>query len=561
MVHGQPVQEKDVDCDVLPGSLAECVGLTQQLRFAVQNPLGRGVADLLNELDASTLRMYDRVLLTAATKAGVAAAEGRHLRAVAGALRAERDASLGDASPHIKDPGPEGMGEEPSSEEDMDRRMAEWEDPVEMAARCRREELRLGMRLSPAGMYAVAEQARQLDGPYVRARELMLAGVMTRQQWHVLRTSTRAVPEELLAEVLDLVLPKVATSTTKELQRHIDRVLAKLLPDRGALEHAKARKGRRVEVWHDQVDTDDADGRTLVRESSLRAVSDPTQVHRIAQLVDGHARWMRDKARSGAKAAEQDAQLAMRAAWKQHGEGSREHVAALEVWQAARKHRQQVVKQGLAAWKFDALADLAERGTLAAHDGAPLIAKEREVLPVVVLSAETAFGLANNPGELRGYGTLPAPVLRDLVAGAKSWLLALVDHTGQTLSVQRYKPTAAIRDWLIVTKPTCVAPWCDSPVEWAEDDHLEEWRPPPDPEDPNSKPAGGPTSEDNLHPECKTTHQLKTHRHLDVVRDDDGGHRVITHSGHQYRREPHRLLPEIGQGWGTTGDPDEPPPF
>ncbi|MGN6245735.1 MAG: hypothetical protein ACTHQ3_18955, partial [Motilibacteraceae bacterium] len=339
MVHGQPVQEKDVDSDVLPGSLAECVGLTQQLRFAAANPLAAGVADLLNGLDGSRLRMYDRVLLASAVKAALAAAEGRYAQVVAQCLAAERDPSLGDASPAIKDPGPEGFGEEPFSQEHADRMWAEWQDPTEMAARCRREELRLGMRLSPAGMYAVAEQARQLDGPYARARELMLAGVMTRQQWHVLRTSTRAVPEELLEKVLDLVLPKVPTSTTRELQRHLDRVLAKLLPDRGALEHEKARTGRRVEVWHDQVDTDDDDGRTLVRESSLRAVSDPTQVHRIAQLVDGHARWMRDKARSGAKAAEQDAQLAMRAALKQHGEGSAEHVTALQVWQAAKEHR------------------------------------------------------------------------------------------------------------------------------------------------------------------------------------------------------------------------------
>ncbi|MGN6242343.1 MAG: hypothetical protein ACTHQ3_01555 [Motilibacteraceae bacterium] len=558
MVHGQAVQEKDVDADVLPGTLAECVGLAQKLRFAIENPLSTGVADLLNELDAATLRMYDRVLLTAATKAGVAAAEGRHLRAVAGALRAERDASLGDASPHIQDPGPEGFGEEPISQEHADRMWAEWQDPTEMAARCRREELRLGMRLSPAGMYAVAEQARQLDGPYARARELMLAGVMTRQQWHVLRTSTRAVPQELLEKVLDLVLPKVPTSTTRELQRHIERVLAKLLPDRGALEHEAARKGRRVEVWHDEVDQLDADGNRIVRDSTLRAVSDPTQVHRIAQLVEGHARWMRDMARSEAKATEKDALLAMRAARKQYGNGSREHADAIAVWQEAKKRRQQVYKQRVGAWRFDALTDLAERGTLAAHDGAPLTAKDREVLPVVVLSAETAFGLATDPGELRGYGTLPAPVLRDLMAGAKSWLVAVVDKAGQALSVQRYKPSAAIRDWLIATKPTCAAPWCDSPVEWAEDDHLEEWRPPPDPDDPRSRPAGGPTSTDNLHPECKTTHPLKTAKHLDVVRDDDGGHRVITHSGHEYRREPDRLLPETGRGWGAAG---EDPPF
>jgi hypothetical protein len=559
MVQAQPAQPEDV-VDVLPDSLAECDGLTQQLRFAGSNPLSRGVADLLNGLNGSRLRMYDRVLLVAAVKAMLAAAEGRYAQVVAQCLAAEHDASLGDAAAHIADPGPEGWGEEPLSQEHADRMFAEWEDPALMAARCRREELRLGLRLSPAGMYAVVDQAQQLDGPYARARELMLTGVLTRQQWFVLRKSTRAVPEDRLGEVLDLVLPEVEKSTTRELGRHIDRVLAKVLPDRGALEHAKARKGRRVEVWHDEVDTEDADGQSIVRESALRAVSDPVSVHRIAQLIEGHARWMRDRARSEAKATEKDALLAMRAARKQHGQGSGEHADAIAVWQEAKRRRQAVFKQRLSAWRFDALADLAERGTLAAHDGAPLIAKEREVLPVMVTSVQTAFGLANDPGELRGLGTLPAPVVRDLVAAAKSWLVALVDDTGQAVAVTRYKPTAAIRDWLIATKPTCVAPWCDSPVEWAEDDHLEEWKPPPDPHDPQSQPVGGPTSKDNLHPECKTTHQLKTAKHLDVVRDDDGGHTVITHSGHRYRREPHRLLPEIGHGWGT-GDPDDAPPF
>ncbi|MGN6246220.1 MAG: hypothetical protein ACTHQ3_21435 [Motilibacteraceae bacterium] len=161
-----------------------------------------------------------------------------------------------------------------------------------MAARCRREELRLGMRLSPAGMYAVAEQAASSTA-LTPARALMLAGVMTRQQWHVLRTATRAVPQELLEKVLDLVLPKVPTSTTRELQRHIDRVLAKLLPDRGARARDRAqgpsgrgvaRRGRPARHRRQRI----------VRDSTLRAVSDPTQVHRIAQLVEGHARWMRD---------------------------------------------------------------------------------------------------------------------------------------------------------------------------------------------------------------------------------------------------------------------------
>ncbi|HEU4676625.1 MAG TPA: hypothetical protein VFS29_11585, partial [Motilibacteraceae bacterium] len=197
MVQAQPAQPEDV-ADFLPGSLAECVGLTQQLRFAVANPLATGVADLLNGLDGTRLRMYDRVLLAAAAKAALAAAEGRYAQVVAQCLAAERDSSLGDASAHIADPGPEGWGEQPLSQEHADRMVAEWEDPALMAARCRREELRLGLRLSPAGMYAVAEQAAQLDGPYARARQLMLSGVLTRQQWFVLRKSTRAVPEDRL---------------------------------------------------------------------------------------------------------------------------------------------------------------------------------------------------------------------------------------------------------------------------------------------------------------------------------------------------------------------------
>ncbi|HEU4674528.1 MAG TPA: hypothetical protein VFS29_00955, partial [Motilibacteraceae bacterium] len=145
MVQAQPAQPEDV-VDVLSGSLPECDGLTQQLRFAIAKPLATGVADLLNSLDGTGLRMYDRVLLTAAVKAMLAAAEGRYAQVVAQCLAAEHDASLGDAAAHIADPGPEGWGEQPLSQEHADRMVAEWEDPALMAARCRREELRLGMR-------------------------------------------------------------------------------------------------------------------------------------------------------------------------------------------------------------------------------------------------------------------------------------------------------------------------------------------------------------------------------------------------------------------------------
>ncbi|PZS24363.1 MAG: hypothetical protein DLM60_00485 [Pseudonocardiales bacterium] len=65
----------------------------------------------------------------------------------------------------------------------------------------------------------------------------------------------------------------------------------------------------------------------------------------------------------------------------------------------------------------------------------------------VNLDAATLAGLADNPGELAGFGPIPAEMARELAAAARRWRAALIDeHTGQLKDLSiAYRPPAAAR--------------------------------------------------------------------------------------------------------------------
>lgn len=80
----------------------------------------------------------------------------------------------------------------------------------------------------------------------------------------------------------------------------------------------------------------------------------------------------------------------------------------------------------------------------------------------VTLDAATLAGLAEHPGELAGYGPIPADLARDLAAAARRWRAALLDEqTGQlkNLSVA-YRPTPQLRRYIEIRDRTCCFPGC-----------------------------------------------------------------------------------------------------
>lgn len=123
----------------------------------------------------------------------------------------------------------------------------------------------------------------------------------------------------------------------------------------------------------------------------------------------------------------------------------------------------------------------------------------RPVSVEVTVALSTLAGSDDQPGELAGYGPIPAHVTRALsVAGAWSWLRrdsvtgALLDH-GRT----RYTPTPALAEFILTRDRECRMPGCHRPVRASQLDHTIAY-------------PTGPTAASNLAPLCQTHHVLKT---------------------------------------------------
>ncbi|CAB4669356.1 unannotated protein [freshwater metagenome] len=125
----------------------------------------------------------------------------------------------------------------------------------------------------------------------------------------------------------------------------------------------------------------------------------------------------------------------------------------------------------------------------------------RPVTVNLTIDLPTLLGLAENPGQLSGYGPIPASVARELAADGK-WRKFITDPTtGNLLDFGResYVPPQILRDFLLARDRTCRFPGCRRSGIKGEIDHAIPWE------------EGGETSPSNLGLLCKRHHQLKTH--------------------------------------------------
>ena len=125
----------------------------------------------------------------------------------------------------------------------------------------------------------------------------------------------------------------------------------------------------------------------------------------------------------------------------------------------------------------------------------------RPVTVNVTIDLPTLLGLAENPGQLAGYGAIPASVARALASDGK-WQRFITDpQTGTLLDFGResYEPPQALIDFLIARDRTCRFPGCRHSAARADLDHAQSWE------------SGGKTSPENLGALCRRHHRLKTH--------------------------------------------------
>jgi hypothetical protein len=144
---------------------------------------------------------------------------------------------------------------------------------------------------------------------------------------------------------------------------------------------------------------------------------------------------------------------------------------------------------------------------------AEIVTPHRRPISVnVTIDLPTLLGLAENPGQLAGYGAIPASVARELAADGK-WKRFITDpQTGNLLDYgrQSYEPPQALIDFLIARDRTCRFPGCRRSAALSDLDHAQSWE------------SGGETSPENLGALCRRHHRLKTHNGWKVVSHEDG---------------------------------------
>ncbi len=195
--------------------------------------------------------------------------------------------------------------------------------------------------------------------------------------------------------------------------------------------------------------------------------------------------------------------------------------------------------RGMDARRADLLtALLTGRLTVAGPDGAdagqvpmPGPVSPGKPLVQVVVSLDTLTGAAEHPGELVGYGPIPAPLARTIAAdGVWKRLVtdplsgALLDHGRST-----YRPPAALADFVRARDVHCRHPICRRRAIDSELDHTVAFAG-----------DGGITAASNLYGVCVHHHHLKHDAPSWSARQhDDGRITWTTPTGRSYSSDPH----------------------
>ena len=148
----------------------------------------------------------------------------------------------------------------------------------------------------------------------------------------------------------------------------------------------------------------------------------------------------------------------------------------------------------------------------------------RPVTINVTIDLPTLLNMAENPGQLSGYGPIPASLARELAADG-NWKRFITDPTsGELLDIGRksYRPSQHLVDFLIARDRTCRFPGCRYPAHRSDIDHATPWD------------DGGKTTPENLGSLCRRHHRLKTHGGWKVTSASDGSCEWISPNGKHY---------------------------
>ncbi len=160
--------------------------------------------------------------------------------------------------------------------------------------------------------------------------------------------------------------------------------------------------------------------------------------------------------------------------------------------------------------RADALTHIASQALASmADDVRP---HRRPITISVAIDLATLLGLAENPGQLAGYGAIPASAARRLAADG-NWQRFISDPaTGNLLDFgrEKYTPPQELVDFLLARDRICRFPGCRRTGQSSDIDHAHSWE------------SGGETNPANLGLLCRRHHRMKTHGGWSLESNPDG---------------------------------------
>lgn len=373
------------------------------------------------------------------------------------------------------------------------RQASESNDPIYGIDEAEREDVSTALRLSPTSAQHKIDIARALTNHLPNTCSALAVGeISTAHATAIAREAASALnkglPDSVIFELEERAIAYAEFHTPTQVGNLVRSVIAKATPREFEEIVEEARENRNVTCYKD------IDGMSTVV-AILPAEGAQIVMNALDAFVlagDGH-RTYNDGA-SGDGGDGRDGGVS-----ENGGENSenREEIDP-------RDGRSKEMKRA------DALVEIASR--YLASQLSELTPQGRPLTVNVTIDLPTLLGLAENPGELAGYGAIPASVAREIAADAKWKRFITEPLTGNLLDFGResYLPPQALRDFLIARDRRCRFPGCRRSAHLSDLDHAQSWE------------SGGETSLQNLGALCRRHHRLKTHGGWKIESFSDG---------------------------------------
>jgi hypothetical protein len=314
-------------------------------------------------------------------------------------------------------------------------------------------EVALALRRSPEGGRSLTAFAKRLVGQLPVMHGLLTTGQATVSHARVIEDLTFGLTDEQVADVDARVSPRAATLTLPSFRRAVRIAVAAVDPDNAEKRRQRAKKEQTgVKV------TPRPDGM-----GALTVTAPLPDCVKAAELIN-------------------------------------ERADRLRVPDDERTHGERQV-EGL----LDAL-----EGTPVQGEGR--VMRRRNAQLVAFIDMQSLVGLRNSPGELAGYGPVPAQTIRDMLADEGTVLHRLVhDPISGVVTdycVKGYEPDDVLRAVTQARDVTCRFPGCTRNAVWCDNEHATPYD------------EGGETSCANCGLMCRGHHNLKTHEGFGYSRTD-----------------------------------------